>query len=264
MSYYPPPPYGYPPPPSGGNRAPIIIGLAVVAVALIVGVVVIVVATGGDDGDGDQGDGDGDGSSTETSVAAPVTLDQLRPALVGADAVGEGFEAGEADVGNDYGDTMIEATGDCRNALDTLAAAETEAVEAVFMDDDDTFVEHQLAPVATSPGIDELASLADECTPFPFTPAGNDGTGEIQVATEPIDGVGDQAIGVELDYVTAVDGNEYTLHAYAVIFVSDGVIATVFTNPALGSGSESDEADQQLARDVANASESLLADVIGG
>jgi hypothetical protein len=260
----PPPPAPSPPPvgqPEGSRpRRRWVVPAAVGAgIAVIAGVVAWGLA-GNDDGDGEGGGQiDDDVSAAPPAPSSTIELDDLEPALLTEDEVGEGFTEdtrGGGEVTSDELDTSAE----CREAFGMVDDVDAQA-EADFVGEADAIVAHTLTLVVEGqPSLSRMRDVLNQCE---IGWADEQVEGGLALSVDEIDGVGDEAVEIEIVYEIASEGVEITADGYGILSRRDGVQSAVFGVGPTG-GTESEPADRDLIRALAQRADEKLSDVLEG
>jgi hypothetical protein len=227
-----------------------------VAVVLVAAGVVALGTMNGDDGGSEE---------------APEGLDiaDLEPALLTADDVGEGFTddpSGPDDEDDEESFDDADMDPGCREALDRFEASEdddsSDDLQADFTRQDGASVEHGLSLIEPDePSLDEVADGIDQCDRISYEDQGQQVV--LQMAAERVDGLGDEAVGVDITFDISGLGFEVTLESYGLLVARDGVASSVYmTGPFSRTTLETGPVDRDLTRDLAETADEKLRQVL--
>ncbi len=258
----PPPGYGAPPPPSTpaptpreGGRPALWIALGAVAV-VAVAVVAIVVLSGGDDDD--------------SSEPADLTLADLEPALLTEEDVGDDYRldpsGGDGDDGDTSGMEGLVGSDECRGVMEDLeeSGSTDDEVAVEFTDDSDGTVGNSLGlHPPGEPTLADVRAALEQCDTMTFEDGG--ASGEVRITTEDVEGLGNAALGVSLVVDMEVEGLEFTVDSYGVLWEHDGVAADMFAFGGLDPGTlEPIPVDEEWVFELAQVVDARLDDIVVG
>ena len=230
--------------------------LAVVAV-VAVGAVAVVALSGGDD-------------DATTGPPSGVTLDDLEPALLTEDDVGRGFRLDESDDDEDE-DPMdledLDSSDECREAMEAMEESDqaSDEIGVDFVGEADATVQQTIALLGpSSASLSDVRAAMDECGTVAFDEDG--AHGEFRFETHDLDGLGDDAIEVDIVVAMEVQGGlSFTIESYGVMWERDGVASSV--NGFGGFDEMSLEAlpvDEAWVRELATTVDGRVADALAG
>jgi hypothetical protein len=230
------------------------IGLGIAAVVAIVAVVAI--GMSGDDDD------------TATGPPAGVTLDDLEPALLTEDEVGNGFSLDTG--GDDSDDPMdsesIDASDECRAAIESFEVSDAarEEIGVDFADDVGGTVQQSVSLAGEGiPTVAETRQAIDQCDSMAFEDEG--ATGEYRFETSDVDGLGDDAVGLTVGVDMEAQGYSLEFDMYGVLWERDGVNSSVFGFGGFDEATlEGLPVDEAWVRDLAATADGRVAAVLGG
>jgi hypothetical protein len=214
-----------------------------VAVVLVAAGVVALGTMNGDDGGSED---------------APGGLDiaDLEPAVLTADEDGEeSFDDADMDPG-------------CREALDRFEASEdddsSDDLQADFTRQDGASLEHGLSLIdPDEPSLDEVADGIDQCDRIAYEDQGQQVV--LHMAAERVDGLGDDAVGVDITFDISGLGFEVTLESYGLLVAQDGVASSVYmTGPFSRTTLETGPVDRDLTRDLAETADENVRQALEG
>jgi hypothetical protein len=188
---------------------------------------------GSDDGDDDDTATDGDAPTDQAALPpADVTLADIEPALLTSSDVPAGYEQVEwVDESSDeqLGAEDIEASEECKEAFGRLAGADgaREETGSEFESQvDGGSITHTLSlAVEGDVTLSEVGEATSSCGTFTYTDG--DQTGEITLSSEPVDGIGTEALGVTMLVSTETDGVPVSLEMYGIMWDHEGVHSSV-------------------------------------
>lgn len=241
-------------PGGGGGRRGLLIALGIGVVAVL-GIGAVVLSSGDDD-------------SATTGPPAGITLDDLEPALLTEDDVGDGFRVDTS--GDDSDDPMdpdsIETSDECRSVLERFESSDAadDEIGVDFVDDAEGTVQHSIGLAEEgTPNLAEVREALDQCESMDFEEDG--ATGHFRFETSDVDGIGDEAIGLTIGVDMETQGFSISFEMYGVMWERDGVYSSVagfggFDETTL----EGLPLDEQWVRDLAATADDRVADVLAG
>ena len=263
--------------------------MAIAAAVVLVGAGVVALGMAGN-GDVDGGGG-GEGGDGGTPVAsgggrtgepddgpADLTLADLEPALLTTEDVPPGYVVSDDDDGEGEDDEPltvddVETDPACQEVLEQLegsGADEGESDEAVLTaelerPDDNASVTHDLW--LGTPGdrtIGEVADLLRECDSVSYEADEMGTQAEMRMSVEEVDGLGDDAIAVEVD-IEIGGALTIELQSHGLLWSRDGVESNLFVDGAFDEVTlEALPPDRDLARSAAEAVDERIREVTGG
>jgi hypothetical protein len=225
-------------------------------VAVVVAVVAVVALSGGDD---------------DASEPADLSLADLEPALLTEEDVGGEYtldpSGGEGDDDGDSTDTEgLAGSDECREVMESLEESghTNEEVGVEFVDDSDGTVGNTLGLLL--PGESTLADVRaalEQCDTMAFEDDG--ATGEFRITIEDVEGLGDDAIGVDIVVDMEVEGLSLTVDSYGLLWEHDGVAADLFAFGGLDERTFAPIAvDEAWVRDLAQTVDGRITEIVAG
>jgi hypothetical protein len=230
--------------------------IALGAVAAVAVAVVAVFALSGSDDD-------------DSSDPADLSLADLEPALLTEADVGTGYtldpSGGE---GDDDGGSMegVAGSDECREIMESMEESgnTNEEVGVEFVDDSDSTVENTLGLLLPGePTLDEVRAALELCDTMTFEEDG--ATGEVRITVEDVEGLGNDAIAVDMVLDLEVEGMSFPLEGHGVLWEREGVAADLF---AFGGVDESTlepvVVDEAWVHDLAQTVDGRITEIVNG
>jgi hypothetical protein len=213
----------------------------------VIAALVVVLGAGGlwflvlDDDDDDSAGGGG------------ASQEDLQAALLTQEDVGGDFALQTDDSDSDFGDPQ--GGPECQTLTDQLIESDDDPPDAeveLERESDLVGVRHSMSRLAEGdPGVAEIQAALTQCSSVSAT--GPDGTMDMQIQAEPIDGYGESALALTIDAdATAANSIQVSFQFYAILWEREGIGSTLMMNgpldPQTGIGGPPDAGlVQQLA-----------------
>jgi hypothetical protein len=206
----------------------------------------------------------------EASAPGDLSLADLEPALLTEEDVGGDYtlDPGGGE-GDDDGDSLDMEGGagsdECRELMDTEESGDTnEEVGVEFVDDSDSMIGNTLGLLLPGePTLDEVRAALEQCDTMTFEDEG--ATGEFRITVEDVEGLGDDAIGVDIVLDVEVEGLSLTIDSYGLLWAHDGVAADLFLFGGLDETTlEPTVVDEARVRDLAQTVDGRITEIVGG
>lgn len=171
----------------------------------------------------------GDDDDTDGGAGADLATEDLEPALLTEEDVGGRYALAPDDEDDGSSDTDDFGLSDeCRELLEALEEGgdTSDEVGVEFVDDADASVSNTLGLLLPGePALDDVRSALDQCGTMTFEEAG--ATGEVQITTEEVGGLGEAALAVDIVLLIDAEGISMTLESHGLLWEHDGVAADV-------------------------------------
>jgi hypothetical protein len=219
-------------------------------------VVAIVALSGGDDDD--------------SSEAADLTLADLEPALLTEADVGDDYRldpsGGDGDGGGASGMDGFVWSDECREVMEDLEESGNtdDEVAVEFTDDSDGLVGNSLGLLLPGePTLADVRATLEHCDTMTFEDSG--ASGEVRITTEDVEGLGDVALGVSFVVDMEVEGIEFTVDSYGLLWEHDGVDADMFAFGGLDQRTfEPTPVDEDWVLELARTVDARLDEIVAG
>jgi hypothetical protein len=218
-------------------------------------VVAIVVRSGGDD---------------DSSEPADLTLAELEPALLTEEDVGDDYRldpsGGDGDGGDASGMDGFVGSDECREVMEDLEESGNtdDEVAVEFTDDSDGTVGNSLGLLLPGePTLADVRAALEDCDTMTFEDGG--ASGEVRITTEDVEGLGNAALGVSLVVDMEVEGIEFTVDMYGLLWEHDGVAADMFAFGGLDPTTlEPIPVDEEWVLEMARTVDARLDEIVAG
>lgn len=178
-----------------------------------------------------------DDSDSSSGPPDGVTLADLEPALLTADDVGGDFfiddSSGDSDDGDGTDDLFdpdqLEMSDQCRAALEGTDpfAQQDDEISVQFASAVRGTLEQRISLAASGEAtLAEVRTAVEQCD-APMRASDDDMTGEVRLVTSDVDGLGDSALGLTIQFDVQVADMSMDFEVYGVSWVRDGVQATL-------------------------------------
>jgi hypothetical protein len=144
------------------------------------------------------------------------------------------------------------------------AGGTNDEVAVEFVDDTDASVSNSLSLLLPGePGLADVQAALDQCGTMTFDEDG--ATGEIQMTTETVDGLGDGALAIDMVLDIEVEGIALTLESHGLLWEHDGVACDVIVFGGIDDSTlEPIPVDEAWVRELAETVDGRLDEITTG
>jgi hypothetical protein len=206
------------------------------------------------------------GDDDDASAPADLSLADLEPALLTEEDVGGDYTLDPS--GGEGDDSMDGVAGseECREVMESLEESgnTNEEVGVEFVDDSDGTVGNTLGLLLPAePTLAEVRAALQQCDTMTFEDDG--ATGELHITIEDVEGLGNDAIGVDMVMDVEVEGMSLTVVSYGLLWEHDGVAADLFAFGGLDERTfEPIVVDEAWVHDLAQTVDGRINEIVAG